>query len=396
MKFIVNDEWKCSEHYDTIEDSDGNINNLLVVDQVNTVDEEEANESKAKAEADLASMGSDKVTNYLNEVVEIREEVVTLKLKWKGSAEIVEVKGDFSSWQPLTMVKSQADLWNIDLKIKQGKHLLKFNVDGKDTLSEYLETVSIDEETFNVLNIVSHAIDNSDENSTEAMNVTDDEVTDVIIEWKGVADTVMVSGEFSNWTGISLAKTKEDCWTVKMRLKYGQYLMMFFVDGEIILSEDMKQVSGEDEEHYNLLEVKCDDAVAEADQTGHLEISNDEVDGHQLDEQDILQNNFATEISVDHENNEDSCEKQIAWFGFADDVKVIGDFSKWTPISLSSLEPEYWCVTLKLQEGPHLLKFIVDKKFTLSEQMEKVIGPDQEIYNLIHVGTNNSLKYEIR
>ena len=401
MKFIVDDVWKCSDLYDTIEDADGNINNLLVVDLVSTVDDEERDATRIKSETELASLESNKVTDYLNEVVVVREEVVTLKLKWCGTADNVLVKGNFTNWQPLSMVKFQNDLWNIDLKIKQGKHLLKFNVDGKDTISEYLETVTIDEETFNVLNIVSHAIDNSIENSTEAMNVTDDEVTDVSIDWKGVADTVMVSGEFSNWTGISLAKTKGDSWTVQLKLKHGQYLLMFFVDGEIVLSEDMKQVTGEDDEQYNVIEVKpfndqkCD-AVAETDQTGHLEISNDEVDGNQLDEQNILQNNIATETSLDHENNEDSCEKQIAWFGFADDVKVIGDFSNWTPISLSNNQPEYWCVTLKLQEGPHLLKFIVDKKFTLSEQMEKVIGPDQEIYNLIHVGTNNSLKYEIR
>ena len=81
---------------------------------------------------------------------------------------------------------------------------------------------------------------------------------------------------------------------------------------------------------------------------------------------------------------------------FKIDVRIIGDFSNWTPISLSSQGGDDWQVTLKLSEGPHLIKFIVDEKFTLSEMMEKVIGPDQEVYNLVHAGTNNSQKYEIR
>ena len=88
--------------------------------------------------------------------------------------------------------------------------------------------------------------------------------------------------------------------------------------------------------------------------------------------------------------------KLISWKGFANDVRVIGDFSNWTPITLSNQGGENWCVTLKLAEGPHLLKFIVDKKITLAETMEKVIGPDQELYNLVHVGTNNGQVYEIR
>ena len=411
MKFIVDNEWQCSDLYDTIEDQKGNINNLLVVDQVSLVDDKDSKKAKGKDKEDqteFLSLGSDtdKVIDYLNEVVESSADAVVLRLKWKGNARNVFVKGEFSNWQPLTLTRNENDLWKIELKIKTGKYLMKFIVDGKDTLSEYLETYIENDETFNILEVISHAHEKIAEHSTEAVNVTDDEVTDVTIQWKGVADTVMVSGEFSNWSGISLANTGDDNWTVSLRLKLGEYLMMFFVDGEVVLTDDMKQVTDEAGDQYNLLEVtgrcykKLDvvddlDSDEQADRVAleNLEISNDELDGNKMDEQNILQNNFAAD---DHETDVNSCEKQIAWFGFADDVRVIGDFSNWTPISLSHKEPEFWVVTLKLPEGPHLLKFIVDKKFTLSEQMEKVIGPDQEIYNLIHVGTNNSLKYEIR
>ena len=82
--------------------------------------------------------------------------------------------------------------------------------------------------------------------------------------------------------------------------------------------------------------------------------------------------------------------------GFASDVRVIGDFSNWTPITLSNQNGGNWCVTLKLPEGPHLLKFIVDKQFTLSEEMEKVIGPDHEVYNVVQVGDSDNHTYEIR
>ena len=120
---------------------------------------------------------------------------------------------------------------------------------------------------------------------------------------------------------------------------------------------------------------------------------------HQQRQQQPLQSSSWRDLGNpddDTDANNDGCENEIVWTGFASDVRIIGDFSNWTPISLSSQGGDDWQVTLKLSEGPHLIKFIVDEKFKLSEMMEKVIGPDQEVYNLVHAGTNNSQTYEIR
>ena len=381
---------------------------------------------------DSLESGEDKVTDYLTEIKESSEEASLVTLKWLGMAESVQVLGDFSNWCPLTMSENEKGLWKIQLKLKPGSHQLRFLVDGKDRLSEYMETViNESEETFNKIDVenmketlidknvtdfnrdIMHATttvndltivdakdihyDSEIEHTRAAIHDDDDEVTDVNIQWKGSGDSVMVSGEFSNWSGISLSKTQYDIWSVKLRLKFGEYLLLFFVDGEIVLSEDMEKIySEQDQDTYNVLKVKeraSDDEeknklIAKPTIEHCFEINYDE---NQADNLTSL---------CDHDDdtnaNNDAYENEIVWTGFASNVRIIGDFSNWTPISLSNQGGDDWRVTLKLSEGPHLIKFIVDEKFTLSEMMEKVIGPDQEVYNLVHAGTNNSQKYEIR
>ena len=380
---------------------------------------------------DSLESGEDKVTDYLTEIKESSEEASLVTLKWSGMAESVQVVGDFSNWCPLTMSEHEKGLWKIPLKLKAGSHQLRFLVDGKDRLSEYMETViNESEETFNKINVeimketlidninvtdsnrdIMHATTVNDLTIADAKGINfdseiehtraaihdDDEVTDVNIQWKGSGDSVMVSGEFSNWSGISLSKTQYDIWSVKLRLKFGEYLLLFFVDGEIVLSEDMEKIySEQDQDTYNVLTVKknaSDDEdknklIGKLNFEPCFEISCDE---NQADNLTSL-----CDHDDDTDANNDACENEIVWTGFASDVRIIGDFSNWTPISLSNQGGDDWRVTLKLSEGPHLIKFIVDEKFTLSEMMEKVIGPDQEVYNLVHAGTNNSQKYEIR
>ena len=160
-----------------------------------------------------------------------------------------------------------------------------------------------------------------------------------------------------------------------------------------------KIYSEQDEDTYNVLKVEKNpsDGVEKSKFNAKrldrklepsLEISYDENQANNL--------TSLCDHDDDTDANNDACENEIAWTGFANNVRIIGDFSNWTPISLSNQGGDDWRVTLKLSEGPHLIKFIVDEKFTLSEMMEKVIGPDQEVYNLVHAGTNNSQKYEIR
>ena len=434
---------------ETVSDSDGNTNNLLSVEPVSHVDDEENKEDATPGNVhnSLESEG-DEVRNYLNEVSESSDETFNVNLKWSGSAQSVDVVGEFSNWRPLTMSRDEKDLWKIELKLKRGTHLLKFIVDGKDALSEYMETIVENNESFNVLHVETCLIETpatlngciNQESVIDTMkrqNVTDemmkkvefveetlhvavehtrdaldgnDEVTDVNIQWKGTADNVLVSGEFSNWSGISLAKIEEDVWSVRLKLKFGDYLMFFFVDGEIMIVEDMEQVHCKDEDEiYNILRVLPemdteldfkDEAMCTTENIANIEIADDSTHENQssfhMSKTNIVNKDLAPDDNSALDEIDCDYEKQISWKGFANDVRVIGDFSNWTPITLSNQGGENWCVTLKLAEGPHLLKFIVDKKITLAETMEKVIGPDQELYNLVHVGTNNGQVYEIR
>merc|ERR1712192_5130 len=75
----------------------------------------------------------------------------------------------------------------------------------------------------------------------------------------------------------------------------------------------------------------------------------------------------------------------IQWCGFAKDVRVLGEFSNWEPLTMSNEKEDKWNLTIKQRTGQFLLKFIVDGKYVLSEDLEKVIGSDQEVYNLLDV-----------
>ena len=180
----------------------------------------------------------DEVKDYLIEIEESNDDIADVVLKWFGNAEAVSVIGDFSNWLPLTLSQTEKGLWKIKLKLKHGNHLLKFHVDGKDICTEYLETViGEDEKSYNKLNVnveklgihknqIEFAHTRESTNVTyEATNDITDEVTDAVICWKGAASNVMVSGEFSMWSGISMTKSlvEEDLWSVQLKLKFGQY-----------------------------------------------------------------------------------------------------------------------------------------------------------------------------
>ena len=95
---------------------------------------------------------------------------------------------------------------------------------------------------------------------------------------------------------------------------------------------------------------------------------------------------FPYKLSQEHSTaNDDVVETSISWKGFADDVKVVGPFSNWEGLTMSNLREDTWSINLKLKFGQHLLKFIVDGKYVLSKYIEKVIGPDEEIYNVVEV-----------
>merc|ERR1712059_183782 len=55
--------------------------------------------------------------------------LVPVSLEWDESGQDVSVAGDFSSWQPLSMNKTDG-IWRIVLTLKPGIYTYKFVVDG--------------------------------------------------------------------------------------------------------------------------------------------------------------------------------------------------------------------------------------------------------------------------
>ena len=51
----------------------------------------------------------DKVTDYLNEINETKEEISEVTLKWAGPGKEVFVAGSFSNWEGLTMTNEEKD-----------------------------------------------------------------------------------------------------------------------------------------------------------------------------------------------------------------------------------------------------------------------------------------------
>lgn len=60
-------------------------------------------------------------------------------------AKSVEIVGDFSHWQPLSMQQSVSGWWFIRLQLCHGHHHYRFIVDGKPELDPYATGVARDE-----------------------------------------------------------------------------------------------------------------------------------------------------------------------------------------------------------------------------------------------------------
>ena len=83
--------------------------------------------------------------------------------------------------------------------------------------------------------------------------------------------------------------------------------------------------------------------------------------------------------------NDEVVQYSVIWKVFADDVRVITEFSNWKVLTMSNEKEDIWKINLKLKVVQHLLKFILYGKYILSEHLGKAIGPDAEVYNLLNV-----------
>ena len=331
----------------------------------------------------------------------------------------------------------------IRLKLKHGEYQIKFLVDGEWTLSDQLETVVDADGNLNNLLVVEPITNVDDENdevgcevgleSLESVDKVTDHLTEitsmaedtseVALKWTGQAGLVSVSGDFSNWEPLTMSQVEPELWRIGLKISRDSHLLHFSVDGERRVSDHMEKHLSANDELFNILDVSAD--CLKVSQTeniqsdasnvgiiGQTEVSQTDLEIkteliHENERQNLLPGANMNEeefARAETDNIDDAeiggnvgvCEKTVKWKGFARDVKIVGDFSNWTPISLSNIDSDDWSLTLKLPQGPHLMKFIVDKKFVLTEELEKVIGPDEELYNLVQVGVNDWSSREIK
>ena len=87
--------------------------------------------------------------------------------------------------------------------------------------------------------------------------------------------------------------------------------------------------------------------------------------------------------------SQEVAEATITWKGFAKTVEVAGEFSNWTPLSLSNQEDDIWKIFLKLPKGDFLMRYIVDGAHITDEVTPSRRGPDGQLYNLLQVRNEN-------
>merc|ERR1711902_317075 len=75
----------------------------------------------------------------------------------------------------------------------------------------------------------------------------------------------------------------------------------------------------------------------------------------------------------------------INWQGDGDSVLVAGDFNNWQPEQMMQGENGIWTIKKKLQAGKCYLKFIVDGKWVINENLESVTDAEGNINNQINV-----------
>merc|ERR1712025_1117389 len=140
-------------------------------------------------------------------------------------------------------------------------------------------------------------------------------------------------------------------WTRNLKIKPGNYLLNFIVDGNNVCSDGMNTNK---EKTFNILNVGGTEK----------EIMKEMLDSMETKDSDV------EEKEVQNVN--------IEWHGKANHVEVAGEFSNWVGISMSKYQNEdeigcssdLWKSDLLMKPGIYLLNFIVDGQNMCSDDMK--------------------------
>ncbi|MFC0605002.1 hypothetical protein [Winogradskyella pulchriflava] len=143
---------------------------------------------------------------------------VSFKLKGYTDAKKVILSGTFNRWDETGFkMKPTDDGWEVTLQLKPDIYQYKFIVDGKWITDPHNPS----------------KIENEHEGYNSVIDVQKT-VTFRLCEYPN-AKTVILSGEFNDWTEHDYKMTKVDgCWVYNQKLSGGKYHYKFIVDGEWI------------------------------------------------------------------------------------------------------------------------------------------------------------------
>merc|ERR1711981_335303 len=84
-------------------------------------------------------------------------------------------------------------------------------------------------------------------------------------------------------------------------------------------------------------------------------------------------------------SKDETVDLNINWQGTGESVMVAADFNNWQPEEMTKGENGVWSIKKKLQVGKLNLKFIVDGKWVINENLDSVSDSEGNINNQINV-----------
>lgn len=338
----------------------------------------------------------------------INDSSCVFQLSGFTQAEHVFISGSFNNWSTINLPLSKTNTgWDIELKIKPGKHLYKFIVDGK--WMEDPNNNQWESDGFNGKNSVYYH-------------------TNALFKIPGYlnAKKVILAGNFNDWNERELRmKLNGDAWELPVYLEDGSYSYKFIVDGTwyhdtanpnsvsdgsgglnsiITLGKPhLFRLSG----YENAGQVRL---AGDFNDWNPDELNLSKVDGGWELSYVLKPGNYTYKYIVDNSWILDSSNPQTvsdingnvnsyltigANYRFVlkdqldkKEVRVAGDFTNWEASALTMKRDELgWSIQVYLSPGKHLYKYIIDGTWVTDSQ--------NPLWEENEVGTGNSVIWQI-
>lgn len=328
------------------------------------------------------------------------DSVVTFFLNNHINAGAVRLAADFTSWAAGSLpMQKDGNGWSVKVKLRPGKYLYKFVVDGKWTIDDDNKLT-----------------ENDYKGNTNSVYYKCN--TSFLLDGYTSSKKVLLSGSFINWNpqGVKMFKTRRG-WALNVYLPEGTHTYRYIVDGnwmadpsnpDVLPNEfdDVNSVKRIGDSYKFMLEGfttakkvflvgsfnnwrqfelpmnltsngwKLSYAIAPGNYTFKFKVDNDlyNADGKKVN------GDGQSSILVIQPNH------RFILKGFADANKVIiaGDFNGWNEKEfLLKRNGNDWFIDMHLAKGKHRYKFIVDGKW--------VLDPGNKLWEQNEFGTGNSV-----